>query len=397
MPLNPAIFASAFHPHLGGVEELCRQLALEYRRRGLDAIVITNRWPRDLPSHEIFEGIPLYRLAMRVPEGNFRVRFNYRLSHAFIKRDMFSILRRHKINMLHVQCVSCNGYYASIAQHAMNLPLVVSAQGERTMDAAGIYQHSPFQNQVLRNLVKDAGYITACSQNTLDDIQTWYGHSIAGRAKPIYNGIHLAEFNNTTPPRTFAHPRPYFLAIGRHVPQKGFDILLRAFAQSQIESHDLLLAGDGPEHEPLKKLATELNLQNKVRFTGRADRPTAVSLFHGCDCFILPSRMEPQGIVNLEAMAASKPVIASNTGGVPEIVQNNQTGILVPPENIEALSTAMKSLANNPNLRQQLGQAGRQRAESFDWQKIADQYLAIYHQIVQPQKIPHKTTAVAAL
>ena len=67
--MNIAIFASAFYPHVGGVEELVRQLAHEYKRRGLGVIVLTHRWPRSLPVFEEFEGIPIYRLAMRVPEG----------------------------------------------------------------------------------------------------------------------------------------------------------------------------------------------------------------------------------------------------------------------------------------------------------------------------------------
>ena len=69
-PAHIAIFASAFYPSLGGVEELVRQLAHAYRKRGVKAIVFTNRWPRDLPRHEVYEGIDIYRLAMRIPEGS---------------------------------------------------------------------------------------------------------------------------------------------------------------------------------------------------------------------------------------------------------------------------------------------------------------------------------------
>ena len=373
--MNVALFASAFHPHVGGVEELVRQIAHAYRAKGVGVIVVTNQWPQDLPSAEDFEGIPVYRLPMRAPEGPLKVQAKYYATFGKTRRELLNILQRHKVDLLHVQCVSINGYYAHLAHKALNLPLIVTAQGERTMDAGRIYEKSPFQNQILRTLLADAAHITACSSDTLTDIETFFGSSFGTRASVVYNGIRLADFDA---PKPYPHPKPYLLGIGRHVPQKGFDLLLRAFADAHLPGHDLLLAGDGPERPALEALAAELGLEGRVTFIGRADRPTAVSLFQGCDFFVLPSRMEPQGIVNLEAMAAGKAVIASRVGGVPEIVLDNETGLLVPGDNVPALTGTITRLVADNALRQRLGDAGRERAQAFDWSAIADQYLAIY-------------------
>ncbi|HVF09406.1 MAG TPA: glycosyltransferase family 4 protein [Abditibacteriaceae bacterium] len=375
--MNVAIFASAFYPHIGGVEELVRQLAHAYRAKGVPAIVLTNRWPRSLPSFEEYEGIALYRLPMRVPEGGLKARLNYRLTHAAIDRRMIDILIKHSIDLLHVQCVSSNGYYALLAKRALHLPLIVTTQGERTMDAAQIYQHSAFMNHNLRELLAGADYITACSQHTLDDMENYWGESLTGRAGVVYNGIQLSDFEFEQPP-AFAHPKPYILGIGRLVSQKGFDVLIKAFAKADVPAHDLLLAGEGPERGVLETLAQKLGLAERVRFLGRADRPTAVALFKGCAFFVLPSRHEPQGIVNLEAMAAGKAVIAARVGGVPEIVVDGETGVLVPGEDDEALAQAIACIAHDTALRQRLGAAGQRRARQFDWSRIAQQYLDIY-------------------
>ena len=376
-----AIFASAFYPHVGGVEELVRQLAHAYRAAGDEVIVITNRWPQELPASEEYEGIPIYRLAMLVPDGSFKARLKFRLTHDAIRREMIAILRRHEIELLHIQCVSANGFYAMLAGHELSLPLVLTTQGERTMDAGRLYQTSEFMNTILRQLLAEASFITACSQDTLDDMQKYFGTPFGARAQVVYNGINLLDFAAAP---GFAHSRPYILGIGRLVPQKGFDVLLEAFARAAISSHDLLLAGEGPERAALEELAARLKISDRVNFLGRADRPTAVSLFMGCSFFVLPSRHEPQGIVNLEAMAAGKAVIASQVGGVPEIVLDGQCGVLVASDDADALSVALKQMCEDESLRERLGTAGRERAAHFDWTAIAAQYQAIYRQVMAP-------------
>ena len=379
--MNVAIFASAFYPAMGGVEELCRQLALNYRASGMDAIIITNRWPRDtMPEYELIEGIPVYRLAIRLDEGPLRWRLNFRLTIGAEMARLKSILKKHHSELLHIQCVTTSAYHALRAQQALNLPLFVTTQGERTMDAGKIFDKSPLMNRLLRQCYDKAAFISACSQNTLEDAEQFYGKPFgADRAKVIYNGIAPKDFDGAAP---YSHPKPYILGIGRSVPQKGFDILLRAYLQSGITSHDLLLAGDGPERPALEALARELKAGDSVKFLGRAERPVAVSLFRGCSFFVLPSRLEPQGIVNLEAMACGKAVAASKVGGVPEIVLDGETGLLFPGEDVSALASVLTRLAGDDALRERLGAAGRRRAETFDWNAVSEQYKAIYRRLL---------------
>ena len=373
-----AIFASAFHPHMGGVEELCRQLAHEYQARGLEVIVLTNRWPRDLPASELYEGIPVFRPAMRTPDGGWKSRLSFALTTRAVQRQTREILRQNRIDLVHVQCVGCNAFYAAKAAAALRLPLVVTLQGELSMDATGLFRRSAFARETLRRTVAQATAVTACSRQTLTEAEEFLGAPLGSKGRVIYNGIKAEDFGTVTP---FASPRPYVLGIGRQVPQKGFDVLLRAMAwvfQQTAWPGDLVLAGDGPEHARLRALAAELGIAGRVAFPGKVERANVPTLFAGCELFVLPSRHEPLGIVNLEAMAAGKPVVATRVGGVPEIVTDGDNGLLVSPENAEEMGAAISKLLVDTNLSTKIGVCGRTKACEFTWDAIAVQYLEVY-------------------
>ena len=381
-----ALFPSAFHPNLGGVEELTRQLAHALRRRAHQVAIITQRWPRDLPEYEEFEGLPVHRMAFAgAPQGwnagalKARAQWNNRRRAAEI--ETARIVAESDADIVHIQCAGPNAYYAHHAARALKLPLVLSAQGELTMDATGLYQKSGWMRGVLRDVLRDAAQITACSRDSLNDIENFAQPlSLDGRSRVIYNGISLADF--AAAPDAATPPRPYVFAMGRFVRQKGFDVLIEAWKRTELDEFDLIIAGAGPEKVALEALATDAP---NVHFWGRAQRADVVRLLRGCAWFVLPSRVEPQGIVNLEAMAAGCAVVASRTGGVPEIVLSGQTGVLVEPNNIEALASALKEMAAQPARRAALGAAGLKRAQSFDWDAIAAQYETVYRAALEKQ------------
>jgi glycosyltransferase involved in cell wall biosynthesis len=378
--MRVAIFASAYHPSLGGVEELVRQMSHGLGRAGHHAIVLTNRWPRNLPAREDVDGVAVHRLAFRVPTGTWRSAVTCAATRRLIRRATEAILRQHRSEMIHVQCVSCQGPYAVAAADALGLPLVVSLQGELGMDAAGAFRGEGIGRRIMRKCLRRADAITACSRAALREAEQFMGEAFGAKGRVVYNGVDLAEFNPPALPH--AHPRPYVLAMGRLVPQKGFDVLLRAFARCAGEDpavgHDLILAGDGPERENLERLTRQLELGSRVSFFGRATRAQVAGLFAGCLFFVLPSRQEPMGIVNLEAMAAGKAIVAVDVGGVPEIVRPDVEGLLVPGGDVDAMAGAIRRLARDGALRERLGAAGAKRAAAFGWDAIVGEYLEVY-------------------
>jgi glycogen synthase len=370
-PLRLAIIASSFYPHLGGVEELVAQLASRFNKRRYPTIVITNRWPRDLPESELIGGVRVFRFPFRTPAPGLKAWVSYLCTTRAVTRKMERLLATEKVNLLQVQCVGPNGLYALRASKRMGLPLVVTTQGEITMDASGLYQRD-FGITYLRRLCESASMVTAVSHKTADDLMTQIGMRPA-RLKVINNGADVAEFSGAA---ARANPRPYISAAGRLVRQKGFDVLIRSYGQCAETGLDLLIAGDGPERQRLEQLVIDLNLAERVHLVGRLDHKALAELHAGAEFFVLPSIAdEGLPLVCVEALASGLPVVATRSGGVEELVEDGLNGLLVGKGDEEALSAALRRLSSDPELRTSMSRNARARAESFDWDHIAGEYL----------------------
>lgn len=367
------LFPSAFHPSLGGVEELTGQLALQFVRKGFEVMIVTNRWPRNLPGSEQWRGISLLRVPFRLPENGWKSKFSSLLTRNALVYELVRQLSKFKVDLIHVQCVSSNGWYASRVAAQLGVPCVVTAQGELTMDAAGLYQTSPLYNRMLQSVAGLAERVTGCSISTLRDLETFLGRPFGGRGTVVHNGVGLEAFDSGP---SWVHPLPYFLGIGRLVPQKGFAELIRAYAISGLADADLIIAGDGPEMERLLALRADLGLAGRVHFVGRAGRRAVHSLMRGATGVVVPSLLEPFGIVSLEAMAAGKPLLASNVGGIPEVVPDGAGVQLVPPADLEALAGGLHWLGRG--VHGDCAEALRRHAMRFVWPRIAERYLSVY-------------------
>lgn len=199
-----------------------------------------------------------------------------------------------------------------------------------------------------------------------------YYHISEDKAQVIYNGVEIDRFTFNNSERIkkiqeleIPKNKIIVLTIGRHSHEKGIDILLNAISLLSVEDKNksvFIIAGEGTEHNALKKQALELGLADYVRFLGfRTDVP---ELLWASDIFVLSSRKETFGISVAEAMAASRCVIATAVGGVPELV--GDAGILISPESAEAMSFALANAINNKELRVKIGLKALQRIkESF--------------------------------
>jgi rhamnosyl/mannosyltransferase len=177
---------------------------------------------------------------------------------------------------------------------------------------------------------------------------------------------------------------PAILFIGRLVYYKGIEYLVEAMSHVNAR---LWIIGTGPLDEKLKRLAVELHLQDKIMFLGNVPESDIPAYYHACDVFVLPSvaNSEMFGIVQLEAMACRKPVVATTLPtGVSWVNQHGVTGLLVPPQNPQALADAMNKLLASGSLRTDMGEAGRTRVESqFTATKMADGVMEVYEDILR--------------
>lgn len=375
-----ALFASSYAPHFGGVETVVARLASAQQQEGRRPLVVTMRWPKTLPPREEIDDIPVHRHLFRLPERGPRSQLAYALEHRRVEHRLERELSAHQATVVNVHCMSGNGLYAWRAARRLQLPLVVSLHGELTMDADDVYRRSRVLPSLLRSLLSVADGVTACSSAALADAEAFTGVRVGDRAAVIRGGVDLDELSQASP---FRAPRPYLLAIGRHVRQKGFDVLLAAYGrlrQRDPRAPDLILAGDGPERQALEQQTRALGLDGAVYFPGACDRGKTASLLAGCSLVVVPSRREPLGIVNLEAMAAGKPVVASAVGGIPEIVEDGETGLLVAPDDPDGLADALIAVLASPNRSIRLGALGAARAAAYSWPQFARRYDELYEE-----------------
>jgi glycosyltransferase involved in cell wall biosynthesis len=161
---------------------------------------------------------------------------------------------------------------------------------------------------------------------------------------------------------------------------KGLDILLRALAE--LPGVTAVLVGEGEERDRLAKLAEALGVAERVLFVGWSEQ--ARDHLTTFDVYVLPSRFEAVSASIIEAMFAGLPVVATNVGGVRDVVVHGETGLLVPPEDPAALARAVRGLLEDPTRRQQMGRAGRARAvERFTAASMAAQYEAVYAELAR--------------
>jgi glycosyltransferase involved in cell wall biosynthesis len=167
-------------------------------------------------------------------------------------------------------------------------------------------------------------------------------------------------------------------------PRKGIRFLLEAAAQLKPQFPDLkvVLAGDGFERPELVRLADQLGISPDVTFLGWVPNTDLPPYYRAAAVSVIPSLEEGFGIPAAEAMGCEIPVVASDAGGLPEVVENGVTGLVVPRGDAGALAQAIRSLLTNPQRRREMGQAGRARAlRLFDWDRSAEQFEQIYREV----------------
>lgn len=171
--------------------------------------------------------------------------------------------------------------------------------------------------------------------------------------------------------------------VGRLADQKGVEFLLRA-APSVLAAHPrakFLIVGDGPDRPMLEALARELGVAESVEFAGY--RPEPSSMIQGMDVVVIPSIYDPFPLVTLEVMALGRAIVGSAVGGIPEAVQDGETGVLVPPREPAAIAAVLINLLDHPQLVSEMGAAGRRRAKrEFSPATITAQYADLYRRLL---------------
>ncbi len=305
----------------------------------------------------------------------------------------------------HTWYVSMAGY---LAKKLYGIPFVLtthSLEPLRAWKSEQLGTGYAMSSWMERTAILDADAVIAVSEGTRQDILRVYPLP-PERVHVIYNGIDVAEYRrteDTTALKAYGvdPSTPYVLFVGRITRQKGVTHLVDAIRYMPRDTQVVLCAGapDTPEiaAEMREKVQESRKLNKRVVWIEKmVTRAETIQLYSHARVFCCPSVYEPFGIINLEAMACSAPVVASATGGIKEVVVDGETGYLVPfeqhpvtgfpthPDNFaRALAARISELLADPEKCKQFGEAGRKRAEEkFSWTSIADQTIQLYRELI---------------
>jgi len=265
-------------------------------------------------------------------------------------------LYTNQIRVVNLHYPINNFFYFAICRRLLRIPLVTSIHGSDVFADTGKPKEK--YSASFRFLLRCSDLIILPSetyQKRLVDVFPDHKRKTIF----IHNGVDLNQFTLAGQKRSCDNGR-YILCVAHLRQLKGIDILLPACTPLLFRdpSLKLMIVGDGPERPRLEELASQLRIRNQTQFVGNKQPAEVAKLLHGCEVFVLPSRSESFGLVLIEAMACKKPVVATTVGAIPEIIENEKNGLLVEPDNPEALTNALQRLITNDDLKRTLGENG---------------------------------------
>jgi glycosyltransferase involved in cell wall biosynthesis len=370
-------------PLVGGAEKHIHQLAKTLLNDGFLAKVVCSKYKKlDLWCENLKkDGIPVIRL---------------NVNHKHDPRHLLqlkNILKAENPDILHLHLWNPGACrYAFWTTSPSQLPKIIATE------------HDPFPlSGIKKRLKKQALAKThqtiTVSNNNQEQIISWYPE-LKNSTTVIHNGIDLEQFEKAL--IHFTHQEKHKIktqlfqandndfiitTVATLHPRKGLIYLIEAYKEVQETNPQtkLVLIGEGPQKKDLEKKVKKLGLEDKVVFLNHQE--SIPKLLKSSDLFVLPSIKEAFGLVLLEAMAAQIPIIASAVGGIPEIIENNKNGILVEPANPKMLAEKILFLIKNAPIRQKMVFLGHHRVKDFDLKKMAQKTEAVYHKVLQADKI----------
>lgn len=364
-------------PQIGGAELQMLLLSRFLNKNLFTPIIAVSNYPQldNWCENLKKEGIKVIRM---------KVKHKHDPSHYFLLKK---IIKEEQIDILHINLwnpASCRYGYAA---------------GAHTKTKIVVTEHDPFQLSPIKNIfkkhwLKQVLKIVAISKENEKHLKEAYPLQ-KEKVELIYNGIDTTWWESQLLRFTIedlkrikkeifhAHEDTFIIiTIAELHERKGIKYLIEAMPKviEKYQNLKLVIAGEGKDRSNLQNQIKKLDIEKNVELLGK--KRDIAKLLKSSNIFVLPSRREAFGLVNLEAMITPLPVIASNVGGIKEIIIDGKTGILVPPENPESISKALLLLIEHPEIRKTLAEEGEKRVKKyFDAELMAENFEKLYSKI----------------
>lgn len=366
-PLKVALVSPYGYPHPGGVNDHIRNQYEQLRRLGHDAWVITSKYGKERESegHVIRLGTGW---AFPANGSVGRVTLGWQF-----KEQAREILAEHQFDILHFH----EPFVPFLSPTVLDQSQTVNIA---TFHAFGGFSPSYwFGRRVAGPLAARLHGRIAVSGAARHFISRYF----PGEYEIIPNGVDIELYGSAAPLEQLRDGTLNILFIGRLEERKGLIHLLKAYHRLRKRRVDarLLVIGAGPKLREYRRFVGLRQIRD-VEFLTRVSDARKARYLASADIFCVPSTgQESFGIVLLEAMAAGVPIVASDIHGYKNVLQRDVQGLLVEPRNHRALAAALYTLARDPELRHQMGEAGRRRAPEYSWPRVTERVVEYYHEV----------------
>jgi glycosyltransferase involved in cell wall biosynthesis len=369
----------------GGGEIVAYNLAVSMARRGHEvAVFTTSADHRDFI--ERFDGITVHHYGT-----------NFRLEKGFFSFNLFRKPLVQEVDVVHAHLTVPPGEVAALFYaKTKKKPLVVTYHGDPDVRYGKLNRRiivSVYNKFMLNKVLSGASIIVSPSKRYIDESR--FLPQYKDKLVTIPNGINVEEFNipySKAECRTklgWATDDNIILFVGNLIQYKGPHILIRAMPGviERIPKTRLIMVGSGNMRDELEKLSKKLELSKYVEFAGFVGGNLKSLYYKTADIFVLPSIMGPENspVAILEAMASGLPTVASKISGIPDTVNDGETGSLIPPGDSEALADAVVHLLRDPNLRSRMADSAKKKLDNYSWEKIAKESEKLYKSLTSAQ------------
>lgn len=342
---------------------------------------------RKSPSHDVIDSVPVMRPRYLRPPGRVFHAPSAFTMYAGVLSCIYKMVQEFNPQLIHAHTATPDGYAGLLLGRKLGLPTIVSLRGSDI----NLY---PIRDRwtlwLTERVLTEAHRVTAVSKALKADAE-----AIATPREPIevvYTGCDLQEFIFDAKARNTIRQKlgiplddVVLIFIGNVLREKGVNELMESFCTmaGDLRGLHLLVVGDGAALNTLTAKDEKDTVSNRVHLVGRRPHSEIPRWLSAGDILVLPSWREGLPNVVVEAMACSRPVVATKVGGIPEAIEHGKTGVLIEKGDVRALTHAIVQLISNPAERERMGQAGRREAEErFTWKKNAEKTIQVYREVL---------------
>ena len=367
-PLRITLVSADFAPNVGGVAAHAVELgkALAALEQEVDVVTLPLGEARDYEAR--WQGMRVWR--PRLPKAE---PFYTWLLHRWLR----GYLRQYPRDVLHLHGMRPLG-----ASRGLGLPVVF------TNHTSGYLKRIERGGRELAKIRRRLAHIDQVLAPSEELCEATRAGGYQGPVTFIPNGVDTQAFSpGESPLRAewgVKADETVILLARRLVEKNGVRVLAQAMTGLGDLPVRLVVAGEGPERAVMERVLDEAGMGDRALFLGSVENARMVEVYRAADVSVLPSFMEATSITGLESMACGLPLVGTRVGGIPALIDEGRTGLLVPPGDPEALAEALRSLVADPERRRVMGEQARARAVAeFDWRRIAERTLAVYRNLLE--------------